>query len=120
MSQPEREPTYIKIVITSDVYKKMEEFKDNWEGQEVVDVAVRVELGNGRSKEVSLTMSEFLEAIGLEEADAEIKPCETCGGNGEVKTSEYDSDSNTYAPTGTENCPDCNLREPDHEPDDEE
>ena len=105
----EREPTFFKIVITKNVYDKIAEFKKNWGNIPIVDVSVRVELGGGKVKEVFMSMSEFLEAMDLEKADKEIKPCETCEGTGKVDANCYDKDSHSYVSTGTENCPDCSL-----------
>ena len=109
MSDPQKEPIFIKVVITSDVYDQLDNFKRDWKGKNPEDVLVRVETGNSRSKEQEFTLSEFLEALGLEDADEEIKPCQTCGGTGQVTTMEpvYPGESHT-APIGTARCPDCN------------
>lgn len=113
---PLREPTYIKIVISEDVYAKLDEFKKAWKGTEVVDVSVRVQMPGGKAKEVSLTMSEFLEALGLEEADEAIKPCQTCDGTGEVsKMGPVYAGEPHMADVDTEPCPDCR---PPREPED--
>lgn len=106
--QPEREVAFMKIVITKDIYQKLNDFKDKWSGQKVSDVKVRVNVSDVRAIEVELTMSEFLEALGLEDANELIKPCDTCGGSGEVSTMEavYPGESHT-ADIGSQSCPDC-------------
>lgn len=103
-----REVAFMKIVITSDVYAKLDNFKKGWKDEKPVDVLIRVETGNGQAHEQEFSMSEFLEALGFEDADAEIKPCATCGGSGEVSSMEnvYPGEPH-QANVGTSNCPDC-------------
>jgi len=70
---PTREPAFMKIVITPDVFEKVKAFKESWEGTQVEEVKLRAELGNGTAHEVTLTMEEFLEAVGLGVAAKIIK-----------------------------------------------
>lgn len=111
MAEPKHEVALIKIVITKDVYAKLADFKDKWKGEKVSDVIVRVETGNGQAHEQEFSMTEFLEALGFEDANELIKPCETCGGTGEVSTMEnaHSGEPQTAAPIGSERCPDCNA-----------
>lgn len=85
--KPKREIAFMKIVITADVYAKLADFKAKWksEGEKAADVLIRVETGNGQAHEQEFSMSEFLDAIGFEEANEAIKPCEICGGSGELE-----------------------------------
>lgn len=113
--KPQREVAFIKMVITKDVYAKLDTFKQGWQDQKPVDVLVRVEVGNGKAHELEFTLSEFLDALGLADADAEIKPCETCGGSSEVSSMEsvYPGEPH-QADVGTSKCPDC-APEPDND-----
>ena len=116
--EPEKEPVFLKIIITKDVYAKIEDFKKKWPGQQTTDVVVRVNINDNHANEQEFTMSEFLGALGLADADTDIKPCETCGGTGEVATDEDDGNGHSMRGVGTSKCPDC-LTEPDNESDDE-
>lgn len=120
MAEVKHEPAFIKLVITEDVYAQLDQFKKDWAGHDPVDVKIRVETGNGQAKELELSMSEFLEAMGLEEADELIKPCEECGGIGEhleVATDESDGEGHTMRGVGSAMC--SQAPEPDYERDDE-
>lgn len=122
MAEPVKEAAYLKIVITPDVYSKLDKFKRDLKGADVSDVVVSVAVGNGHAHEQRFTMSEFLEALGLEDADELIRPCDECGGIGEhveVSVMEMDGDSHQYAPTGSGPCS-KSISEPDYEPDEAE
>lgn len=117
MAEPVKEAAYLKIVITPDVYSKLDKFKRDLKGADVSDVVVSVAVGNGHAHEQHFSMSEFLEALGLEDADKEIKPCDECGGIGEhveVSTDEYEN-GNIMRGVGSAMCSQA-IEEADYEP----
>jgi hypothetical protein len=71
MPKPEREVAFMKIVITRDVYRKMEEFRQVWadapEVSKVDEVVVVVQL-DGHDHEVKMTLQQFLDRLGLYDA----------------------------------------------------
>lgn len=64
---PKAEPVFIKIVITKDVLKKIEQFKKNWEGTDIMEVMIRLESADGHAYEIGGSMMSFLEKVGLGE-----------------------------------------------------
>lgn len=103
---PKREIAFMKIVITSDVYHKLAQFKENWKGEKATDVLIRVDVGNGKAHEQEYSLDEFLETLGFEDAIAEIKPCATCDGLGELETPAENKGGELVGPD-TRPCPDC-------------
>lgn len=73
MAKPKREVAYMKIVITKEVYEKIEKFKEDNKGDDVKEVWVVVQTGENTYQEIGGTMSEFLRMIGLHEADKALK-----------------------------------------------
>jgi len=124
MSNPQREPVFLKIVITPDVYSKVEAFKEGWKKTDpdlkANDVVVRVDTFEGKAFEQEYTMTEFLELLGFEDALELIKPCEQCGGINEhleVATDESDGEGHVMRGVGSARCP--NAPERDNDPGDE-
>lgn len=115
----QREVGFLKIIVTADVHEKVRAFREKWASQgvkEVSDVIISVEIGNGKAAEARMTISEFLEAVGLEDADEAIRPCETCGGEGKVAALEqvYPGEPHV-AEIGETDCPDCHADDQERE-----
>lgn len=70
---PQAEPVFLKIVITRDVMRKIETFKNNWKGSDVTEVLVRLEGKDGHAYEIGGDMIEFLKRVGLGEVVSEIE-----------------------------------------------
>lgn len=64
---PKVEPVFLKIVITADVADRIKNFKENWKGEEIKEVIVRVQTEDGHAYETGGDMIEFLKRMGLEE-----------------------------------------------------
>lgn len=109
MAEPIRQPVFLQLEITADVYKKMDEFKAKWPGLSPTEVMVRVHIAEGHSHEMEYTMQEFLEALGFEDAVQDLKPCEVCNGEGKVATDESDGEGHIMQGVGEADCPHCGL-----------
>lgn len=72
MAKPEREPVFLKVIITRDVHERIAEFKDRWSEYETKEVVVRVETGEGQAYEFGSDLQEFLSRLGLEEAGRKL------------------------------------------------
>lgn len=102
----------MKIVITPNVYQKIAEFKNNWKYDDVPDakeVLIRVDIGNGTAKELELTLAEFLDALGLGEAEKQLhRPCETCNDTRKVPAmGRVYAGEPHQADVDETKCPDC-------------
>lgn len=117
MGEPIKEPVFLKLVITADVYKKIDDFKAKWPGVKTAEVMVRVEVGDGHAHETECSMDELLSLLGFEDAMELIKPCATCNGEGTVATDESDGEGHYMRGVGEAKCPDC-LPETDNDADD--
>mgnify|MGYP001596288822 CR=1 FL=1 len=71
MPKPEREVAFMKILITRDVYQKMQDFKELWadapEVKKIEEVVIVVQLGE-HDHEIKLTLAQFLDRLGLSDA----------------------------------------------------
>jgi hypothetical protein len=107
---PTNSGAYMKIVITKDVYAKIADMKEKLKGQHIDDVVVSVQVSDTQAHDVQLSMSDFLDMLGLADANDLIKPCDTCGGSGEVSVMEpvYQGEPH-MADTGTASCPECSA-----------
>lgn len=72
MAKPQNEPVFLKIHITKDVYEHIEAFKQAWEGENVDEVVVRVDIGDGTAHEIKGTLQEFLTKLGLDAAASRL------------------------------------------------
>lgn len=70
----EKEPIFLGITLSSDIYKQLESFKERWQGVEIQEVCIRVEVGHGKAKEAIMTLTEFLTGVGQETAAKNIRP----------------------------------------------
>lgn len=71
----EKDPVFLKITITPDIYRQIRDFKAKWRRHniEASELMLRIEMGGGRAVEAITTLSLFMEALGLKKEDNQLK-----------------------------------------------